>query len=319
MAVRTRTIANTGLVSSRLAYGCWRLAGTWSKDKVTPEDVDHGVRAVLSAYDAGYTLFDNADIYCDGMAETIFGQVLSENSSLREKMLIATKCGIRFAGRPNPDSPARYDFSAEHIIRSCEDSLKRLGTEVIDLYQLHRPDYLMNPEEVAKAFEKLQKQGKVRFFGVSNFTASQVELLREASQTVCCTSVHQVQINLLNRYAMETGLLDQCLLRKITPMAWSPLAGGLLGEGRVLSDADRAKYPTLEKVLKELDAIAKVHDTTRSVIALSWLLKHPAGIIPIVGSVNPNRIYDLTKADEVELSRDEWYRLLIIARGEALP
>ena len=314
-----RALAHTGLETSSLAYGCWRLAGTWDQSKVTPDDLQRGIKAVLTAYDAGYTLFDHADIYCSGVAETIFGQVLSENPGLREKMVIATKCGIRFRGAPNPDSPQRYDFSAEHIIQSCEKSLVRLNTDVIDLYQLHRPDYLMNPEEIAEAFTKLHQKGKVRFFGVSNFTASQVDLLRSTSSNIRLTSVHQVEISLLNRYAMETGLLDQCQIQRMTPLAWSPLAGGVLGDSYTPTAADLKKFPTLEDTHRTLDEIAHEHQTTRSVVALAWLLKHPSGIIPIVGSVRPERIRQFTQADEVNLSREEWYKLLLAARGEPLP
>jgi predicted oxidoreductase len=317
--MKTRAIAHTGLETSSLAYGCWRLAGTWDQSKVTPADLQRGIKAVLTAYDAGYTLFDHADIYCSGVAETIFGQVLSENPSLREKMVIATKCGIRFRGVPYPNSPQRYDFSAEHIIRSCEESLVRLNTDVIDLYQLHRPDYLMNPEEIAEAFTKLHQKGKVRFFGVSNFTASQVDLLRSASSDIHFTSVHQVEISLLNRYAMETGLLDQCQIQRMTPLAWSPLAGGVLGDSYTPTEENLKKFPTLEDTQRTLDEIAREHQTTRSVVALAWLLKHPSGIIPIVGSVKPERIHQFTQADEVNLSREEWYKLLLAARGEPLP
>lgn len=317
--MKIRTLANTGLETTRLAYGCWRLAGTWDQAKVTPADLERGKRAIHVAYDAGYTLFDHADIYCSGVAETIFGQVLSQTPGLREKIVIATKCGIRFPGEPNPDSPQRYDFSAEHIIRSCEGSLKRLCTDVIDLYQLHRPDYLMDPDEVAAAFSKLHQQGKVRYFGVSNFTASQLGMLHNANTSVNCTTVHQVQISLMNRYAMETGLLDQCVHHQITPLAWSPLAGGILGDHYQPTPADLAQYPTLVETHRVLDEIATAHATSRSIIALAWILKHPSHIIPIVGSTHPDRIKQFTQADDIELSREEWYKLLLAARGEPLP
>ncbi|NCC61847.1 MAG: aldo/keto reductase, partial [Verrucomicrobiae bacterium] len=181
------------------------------------------------------------------------------------------------------------------------------------------PDYLMNPEEIAEAFTKLHQKGKVRFFGVSNFTASQVDLLRSASSDIHFTSVHQVEISLLNRYAMETGLLDQCQIQRMTPLAWSPLAGGVLGDSYTPTEENLKKFPTLEDTQRTLDEIAREHQTTRSVVALAWLLKHPSGIIPIVGSVKPERIHQFTQADEVNLSREEWYKLLLAARGEPLP
>src|SRR5688572_21634893 len=144
--MKTVPLGQSSLVSSRLAFGCWRIAGTWDSCAVTPDAMKRGREAVFAAYEAGYTLFDHADIYCDGVAETIFGQVLKESSSMRDRIVIASKCGIRKAGELHPKSPFRYDFSADYIVSSCEGSLKRLGVDVIDLYQLHRPDYLMHPE-----------------------------------------------------------------------------------------------------------------------------------------------------------------------------
>ena len=147
--MKTQLIGKSSLVSTRLAYGCWRICGSWDPKEVTPQSMAEGRKAVIAAYEAGYTLFDNADIYTHGLSEKTFGDALKEVPGIRQKILIATKSGIRFAGEPNSDSPQRYDFSAEHILRSCEQSLKRMGIETIDLYQLHRPDVLMDPEEVA--------------------------------------------------------------------------------------------------------------------------------------------------------------------------
>ena len=160
--MKTQLIGKSSLISTRLAYGCWRICGSWDPKEVTPQSMAEGRKAVIAAYEAGYTLFDNADIYTHGLSEKTFGDALKEVPGMRQKNLIATKSGIRFAGEPNSDSPQRYDFSAEHILRSCEQSLKRMGIETIDLYQLHRPDVLMDPEEVAGAFQTLRKQGKGR-------------------------------------------------------------------------------------------------------------------------------------------------------------
>src|SRR3989442_1604993 len=148
-------LGQSSLTCSRLTYGCWRIAGAWNPAEMVSGAEAAGARAILAAYEAGYTLFDHADIYCDGVPEKIFGQVLKGIPGMREQVVIATKCGIRKAGDPQPDSPYRFDFSAEHIISSCERSLRRLGVETIDLYQLHRPDYLMDPEEIASAFARL--------------------------------------------------------------------------------------------------------------------------------------------------------------------
>src|SRR5437899_8301128 len=146
----------SSLKSSRLVYGCWRLAGTWDPAEVTPESRAAGRRAVIAAYEAGYTLFDNADVYCRGEAERILGEALKEVSGMRERVLIVTKGGIRPGGDPHPNSPGRYDFSAQHLIAACERSLQRLGIDTIDVYLLHRPDFLADPEEIAQAFSQLK-------------------------------------------------------------------------------------------------------------------------------------------------------------------
>jgi len=304
------------LGNSSLAYGCWRIAGTWNPAEVKPEAQASGRRAVLAAYEAGYTLFDHADIYCEGMAEKIFGQVLKEEPAMRDRILIATKCGIRKSGEPKPDSPYRYDFSGEHIISSCEQSLRRLGVDRIDIYQLHRPDYLMNPEEIAAAFGRLKQAGKVREFGVSNFRPSQLAALQKACPMRL--TVNQVEISLANLTAFEDGTLDQCLGEKITPMAWSPLAGGQLADGANRLLPSQQAY-RIKPLVAALDVLAKAHGVSRTALALAWLMKLPSGIVPIIGSTNPARIKDACKAAELDLSREDWYRLLEAARGEKLP
>ena len=299
-------MGNSSLNAARLAYGCWRIADPGTD----------GRAAVLAAYEAGYTLFDGADIYGGGKAEEAFGRVLREATGMRERLLITSKCGVRPAGSPNSDSPGRYDFSAQHIVNSCEQSLKRLGVEMIDLYLLHRPDFLADPHEIAGAFVQLLDAGKVRFFGVSNFRPSLVSALQAACPLPLVTN--QIEISLAKLDAFTDGALDQCLERKLTPMAWSPLGGGLLGDGaKRLLPAQKA-YRT-DGVVEVLDEIADGRGVSRSVVALAWLLKHPAGIMPIVGTTDPQRIREAARADELELTRDEWYRLLLAARGEPLP
>lgn len=315
--MQTVPLGVSSLLSSRLAYGCWRLAGTWNPAEITPESEARGRKAVVTAFEAGYTLFDHADIYCRGHAERIFGEAMKQVPGMREKILIATKCGIRFPGEPNPDSPQRYDFSAEYIVRSCEGSLKRLGIETIDLYQLHRPDYLADPHEVAKAFTKLKQSGKVRYFGISNFRPTLVTALQVACPMPLV--VHQVEISLARLDCFTDGTLDQCLIEGMTPLAWSPLARGLLGDGGTsVSPEQKAAYGA-EKILPAIDAIAKARGVSRIVVALAWLLKHPSKIVPIVGSTNPERIREAVKAPDIELTREEWYKLLLAARGEPLP
>ncbi|MEY2428928.1 MAG: hypothetical protein QOJ40_1813 [Verrucomicrobiota bacterium] len=314
--MKTIPIGVSPLRSSRLAYGCWRLAGAANPEDVTAEHRAAGRRAVVAAYEAGFTLFDNADIYGRGRAEEILGEALREVRGMREHVVIATKCGIRPAGDPLSESPGRYDFSAEHILRACDQSLKRLGIETIDVYMLHRPDWLADPMEIAQAFSKLKESGKVRYFGVSNFRPTLVTALQVACPMPLV--VHQVEISLARLDAFSDGTLDQCLIEHITPMAWSPLGGGVIGSGaRRLLPHQKEYQP--EKFLPSLDAIAQERATSRVAVALAWLLRHPSNIQPIVGTIDPERIREAAKAADLELTREEWYRLLIAARGEPLP
>lgn len=293
-----------------------RIAGTWNPNEITPEREEAGQAAVVAAYEAGYTLFDHADIYCRSQCEAIFGRVLKKIPSMRNEIVIATKCGIRFPGEPNPDSPHRYDFSKEHILASCDKSLRMLGIETIDIYQLHRPDLLMDPAEVGEAFEILHRAGKVRYFGVSNFLPSFVSALQSGLSAPLV--VNQVEIHLGRLACFYDGTLDQCLERDITPLSWSPLAGGMLGEGGTVGE-NHPKRDAMVKLLALMDELAGEYGVTRTEIALSWLLKHPSKIVPIVGTVKPDRIRQAIKADEIELTREHWYKLLVAARGEGLP
>jgi predicted oxidoreductase len=304
-------IGSSDLSTSRLAYGCWRIAPL-ENDK---ENLPLARRAVLAAVEAGYTLFDHADIYCRGRAEAVFGEILRENPGLREKVVVATKCGIRFADEP-AGAPARYDSSAEHIVRSCEGSLRRLGVECIDFYQIHRPDPLMDPEEVARAFDQLYAAGKVREFGVSNFRTDQVEMLQRA----CARPIqaNQVEVSLLQLASFDDGVLSQCVARRMTPLAWSPLGAGLLGDGGVdLLPGQRGYRPSA--VAAVLDRIASAVGVQRTTVALAWLLKHPARIVPILGSTDPERIRGAVAAASMELTREQWYELYVAGRGAPLP
>jgi predicted oxidoreductase len=309
-------LGKSTLSSTRLAYGCMRVAGTWERDKFSSEMEEIGQRAVLSAFDAGYTHFDHADIYGVGLSEEIFGRVLKKAPSMRKQILIATKCGIRFAGDPQPASPHRWDFSKEHILHSCEGSLKRMGIDCIDLFMLHRPDFLADPSEIAGAFSSLKKDGKVREFGVSNFRPS----LFSAVQSACPMPliVNQVEVHIARLACFEDGTLDQCLQENITPVSWSPLAGGLLSDGGRVDPKD-LRVSGLGALLNMMDSMAQKYGVSRSVLAIAWLLKHPSKIIPIVGSVKPERILDAVKADSLNLSREDWYSILVAGRMQGLP
>ncbi len=294
-----------------------RISGVWNPADLTQNHVEAGKQALLSAWEAGYTLFDHADIYGQGTCESIHGELFKDVPSMRKEIVIATKCGIRFGGDPNPDSPGRYDFRKEYILECCDRSLKRLGVETIDIYQLHRPDLLMDPHEVAEAFDILHSSGRVRYFGVSNFLPSTLSMLQSVLADHFLV-VNQVEISLGHIDCLYDGTLDQCIEENILPLAWSPLGGGFLGEGAEVQ-LDRANAERLLAIQKVVDEVAKKHGVSRTVVALAWLLKHPSKIVPIVGSTKPHNIEDAVKADSLDLNREDWYRLLIAAQGHPMP
>jgi len=305
--VETSELGTSGVRVSRLGYGCMRIAGDGSRD-----DRKKGKRAVRAAIDSGYTLFDHADIYGGGACEALFGEVLKETPSLRDSVVIVSKCGIRQAGDPQPGDPKRYDFRASYIAASLEGSLERLGTDHVDLYVLHRPDYLMDPEEVAGALSALVASGKVRHVGVSNFSPSQVELLAAALPMPLL--VNQVEINIHNIGAFTDGTLDQCLRLGMTPQAWCPVAGvAYPAWGNTFSADDETR------IRAELDRQAADYGVDDWQVVLAWLLAHPAGICPIIGSTTPARIAAAVRALEVDYRREDWYRLLEARNRQAVP
>lgn len=296
-------LGRTGIEVSRLVYGCMRLA-----DYGSAAARARGKAAIRAAVDSGYTVFDHADIYARGACEELFGEVLRESPGLREQIVIVGKCGIRFAGEPQADDPQRYDFSKRHILASVDGSLSRLGIEQLDVLLLHRPDYLMAAAEVAEAFDMLASAGKVRHFGVSNFSPSQVELLQSATDKPLVAN--QVEINLHRIAALEDGTLDQCQQLGMTPQAWSPLAGAVIEAwGNTFRESDEVR------IRAELTRQADRYGVDSSLIPLAWLLKHPAGIAPIIGSTTSERIAAAVAALDIDYSREDWYRLLEARNG----
>ena len=306
-SVQTTQIGTSELAPSRLVYGCMRIVGDGSK-----ADREKGKRAVHAAVEQGYTLFDHADIYGNGACEELFGELLAESADLRDRLLIASKCGIRFAGDPDADAPGRYDFSSAHITSSVDGSLRRLGVERLDLLLLHRPDYLMHAAEVAGVFEALQAAGKVAHFGVSNFSPSQVDLLQSAvSQPLL---VNQVEINIHNIDALTDGTLDQCQRLGMSPQAWSPIGGVVRPAwGNTFSDDDQVR------IQAEFDRQAARYGVDNWIVMLAWLLRHPAAICPIIGSTAPERIAAAKQALDVDYEREDWYRLLEARTGAPVP
>lgn len=324
--MKTYNIPQSDIVVSRIAYGCMKLGRHWDATPISLQDIDAGERVIQTAFENGITLFDHADIYARGKSEEIFGKILHGDPALRERIIIQSKCSIRFAGEPQVTDPQRYDFSAEYIISSVEGSLKRLQTDYLDILLLHRPDPLVEPEEVAKAFDDLYSKGKVRIFGVSNHTASQIALLqRFIDQPIV---INQVQLNLVHNYLIDEGVvanrsdvetaiasdtLDYCRLHDVLVQAYNPVAGG-----RLINPPDDA--PVHVKAAASVIAdFAQAYHTTREAVALSWLLRHPAGIQPIIGTSRLERIVASCAADDLDLSREAWYTLYIAGRGRPLP
>jgi len=300
-----RALGQSGISCFPIAYGCWRFAGT---------DVATARTKVEAALQAGIDLFDHADIYGvdgDGRfgdAETLFGEVLAEAPELRERMTIATKGGI-VLGRP-------YDSSAQWIRQACEDSLRRLQVDVIDLYQIHRPDFLGHPAELAGVLTALKEEGKIRAVGVSNYTASQFRALQAHLPFAIAT--HQPEFSCWNYSPLRDGVIDQCMELGVTPMAWSPIAGGRLFSSAD-SEANAADGARLTDLQGALDAVAQAQGVDRTAVALAWLLAHPAGVIPIIGTQRVDRIQQSIKALSVTLDRATWNQILVAAQGEPLP
>lgn len=308
--MQTVSLGQSELRTTRLIYGCMRVFGTWKREEMTPDRRREAMSALEAAIEAGYNHFDHADIYGHGECERVFGEFLAGNPGLRDRLIVTTKCGIRWAEDGGAGAPHRYDFSADWITRSCENSLKRLGLNTIDVYLLHRPDVLMDPDEVAGVFNRLHASGKVRCFGVSNFTSSQTALLqsRLGRPLVC----NQIEVHPLRLAPLEDGTIDDLYRMRITPTSWSPVAGGRLFG----APGDDPKRTQLVGVL---DEEAQAHGVSRTALLMAWLLRHPAQILPIYGSRRPERIRDAVAGDAVEMSRESWYRIYLAARGIALP
>jgi predicted oxidoreductase len=273
------------------------------------KDRSKGKLALRAALDAGYTHFDHADIYGDGHCESLFGELLTElkkeTPALREQLIITSKAGIR-------RDPQRYDFSPDYLTTSVEDSLKRLNIDCLDMFLLHRPDYLLNAEQVAETFQQLKASGKVKHFGVSNFSASQVNLLQSALDEPLL--VNQIEINIHNINSFTDGTLDQCQQLGITPIAWCPLGGvAYPAWGNTFSAADE------KRIELELAQQAEKYHCMPWQLILAWLLKHPANISPIIGSTTPERIVAAKQALALDYSHADWYRLLEARNGYAQP
>ena len=291
-----------------VAAGCMRIQG------MDETEVDEYIHTCL---ELGIQFFDHADIYGKGACESLFGRVFEQTEFRREDIILQSKCGIV--------PGVMYDFSKEHILQSVEESLRRLRTDYLDILLLHRPDALMEPEEVAEAFNQLQQSGKVRNFGVSNHKSSQIRLLQKYISQPLVTD--QLQFSLPNSSMIQSGMevnmttagaidradsiLDFCRLNDITIQTWSPFQYGFFEGVFIGSD----KYPELNHCLEE---IADKYHTTPTTIAAAWILRHPAHMQLIAGTTKPSRFREICAACDITLTREEWYRLYLAA-GHILP
>ncbi|MFC5652964.1 aldo/keto reductase family oxidoreductase [Paenibacillus solisilvae] len=314
-----------GINASQLVLGCMRFGGGWDQTPITADHLKEGHAALDAALEIGINMFDHADIYTRGKAEQVFGQVLKERPGLREQILIQSKCGIRFGDEANPH---RFDFSESHILSSVDGILERIGTEYIDFLLLHRPDSLVEPEEVASAIHKLKASGKVRHFGVSNMSQGQIRLLQSYSDEPFI--VNQLEMSLKKIGFVETGVhvnqeaaknnvfpegtLEYCRLENIQLQSWGPLAQGIYS-GRDLKNESESVKATAKLVQK----LAEEKNTTAESIVLAWLMRHPAGIQPVIGTINPERILACRDSITISLTREEWYALYTASRGVNMP
>jgi predicted oxidoreductase len=316
--MQTVSLGSTDLQVTRLCYGGMRLSPSWDPEKCDAAAIERGIRMLESAVDAGFTFIDHADIYGGTMCEAIHGRALDKHPDWRDRLVVATKCAVRGPDQPK-GAPHRYDFSGDYIRQSVEGSLKRLKLERIDLYQLHRPDWLADPEEIAAAFIELQKAGKVRHFGVSNFRPSLVNALQSALPFPLASN--QVEIHFLRLDPFEDGTLDQCLEKKMSPLAWSPLAGGRLAaalDEKAAPPQDHDGQAAVFRLRPVLAAVAKQYGVSPLAILLAWQMRHPSRIIPILGTTRPEMMREAAKADTITLDRESWYNILFAARGKGL-
>lgn len=274
--------------------------GSWGKQFSKKEIID----LLHHCIENKITTFDHADIYGAYTTEADFGKAFANSGVKRENIQLISKCGIQYLAENRQNKVKHYKYSKEYIIWSAEESLKHLKTDYLDLFLLHRPSPLMHPDEISDAISVLKKDGKIKEFGVSNFTPSQVELISNATDI----SVNQIEFSLTQHSAMHDGTLDQMLLKNITPMAWSPL-------GIVFKDDTEQT----RRIHKQLGELMEKYNATEDQLLLAWILKHPATIHPVIGTTTKQRISDAAKSVEIELELEDWFLILIACQGHKVP
>jgi predicted oxidoreductase len=290
------------LFSSIPIAGCMR----WGRWGAGFSQAEYGA-IINDCIENDITSFDHADVYGDYTTEAEFGAALKTMKSVRSKIQLITKCGIQILSESKPHYNIKsYNTSKEHIIQSAEQSLQNFSTDYIDVLLIHRPDPLLNPEEVAAAVYQLKDQGKLLHFGVSNFYPYQTELLSKYVKIEC----NQLELSILHLPPFTNGLLDHCMQYSILPMAWAPLGGG------IISDDTHPRYRSISAVAA---ALAKKYDTGLNQILIAWLYTHPAKIIPVVGTTKLERLLQAKEALTIKLSREDWFALYTASAGEDVP
>lgn len=274
--------------------------GAWGKQLTT----NQMTQTFVHALESGITTFDHADIYGDYTTEKEFGAAFFESNIEREKIQLISKCGIQYVGNTRNNPFKHYQHDASYLIWSAENSIKNLQASYLDLFLVHRPSPLMHPDEIAKAVDKLTSEGKIKAFGVSNFSASEIDLIASKSTV----SVNQIECSLTAFEALHNGVLNHMMLQKIIPMAWSPL-------GSVFKE----KNEQTERIHTVLDTLSEKHNATKDQLLLAWLLKHPAKIHPVIGTSEPSRILNAALSVNIELSDIDWFQLLIASQGHKVP
>lgn len=287
------------LTYSPVIVGVMRL-GLWGAKMNTAQ-----IRAFVDeALSHDLTTFDQADIYGDYTSQAEFGEIFKEEPSLRDRLQLISKYGIRMKSRNRPAHAIKhYDASAAHMVESLENSLRELHTDHVDLLLIHRPDLLMEPEEIAEAANRLIEQGKIKAFGVSNFSPSQVDLL----QAHLPLATNQIEASLLHLDPFHDGSLDQLYQLGIKPMAWSPFGGG-----RIFSEKTD---PRISRIHIAARPLMEKHNCTLDQLLLAWLLRHPSGILPVIGTTNSERLGLAAAATKIKLSRQDWYQLYRASTG----
>jgi predicted oxidoreductase len=320
-------LSKRGIQTSRLVLGCMSFGGGWNRNPIGQTEIREAETAIDAALASGISMFDHANIYTMGKAEQVFGEVLKSRPELREQIILQSKCGIRFS---DETAPGRFDFSKTHILESVDAILQRLATPYLDILLLHRPDPLMEPEEIAEAFGILKAAGKVRYFGVSNMSASQIRFLQRTLPDQI--AVNQLEMGLHHLHWLDQGvhvnqaagvpvnfaegLIEYCQMESIQVQAWGPLS-----QGRFTGRSVENEPEPIQQTAALVQRMAREKGTTPEAIVLGWLMRHPAMIQAVIGTINPQRIAACADAEQQAglMTREEWYTLYVSARGAPMP